>query len=239
MAGGQSCANRVQHIERLRHGYTGCKRTGFVKPDSLKLANGHVLHDEAGPWNRALQTPVPPWIQGLVRRVLCIGWSMAIHPLSATAVPLHLTQFAVPFVQIVATVCLQGTWFYTIFLWQVQCMVHGSQALGWFNPLFFEPVGTSPQPSIWLRQVGLLSSQSEPWVDATCFLKIEHPGCAESQALANHRCSVEHVLLHALVKYRIQLALQNTLSTLYNRIVWALSRTACHVLRGAKGQLSY
>ena len=31
------------------HGYTGCKRTGFVKPDSVKLAKGHLLHDEAGP----------------------------------------------------------------------------------------------------------------------------------------------------------------------------------------------
>ena len=30
-------------------GYTGCKRTGFVKPDSVKLAKGHLLHDEAGP----------------------------------------------------------------------------------------------------------------------------------------------------------------------------------------------
>ena len=109
------------------------------------------------------------------------------------------------------------------FLWHVQCMVHGSQALGWFNPLFFEPVGASPQPSIWLRQVGLLSSQSKPWVDATCSLKIEHPGCAENQAPANHLCSVEHVLLHALVKYTIQLALQNTFSyTRYNHVVWAL-----------------
>ena len=155
-------------------------------------------------------------------RAPCTRWSVAIHPLSATAVPLHLTQFAVPFVQTVATVCLQGTLFYTIFLWHVQCMVHGSWALGWFNPLFFEPVGTSPHPAIWLRQVGLLSSQSEPWVDATCSLKIEHPGCAENQALANHPCSLEHVLLHALVKYTIQLALQNTFSyTWYNRVVWA------------------
>ena len=31
------------------HGYNGCKRTGFVKPDSVKLAKGHLLHDEAGP----------------------------------------------------------------------------------------------------------------------------------------------------------------------------------------------
>ena len=102
-------------------------------------------------------------------------------------------------------------------------MVHGSRALGWFNPLFFEPVGTSPHPAIWLRQVGLLSSQSEPWVDATCSFKIEHPGCEENQALANHQCSVEHVFLHALVKYTIQLALQNTFSyTRYNRVDWAL-----------------
>ena len=41
-------------------------------------------------------------------------------------------------------------------------------------------------------------------------LEIEHPGCAENQAVANHRCSAEHVLLHALVKYMIQLALQHT-----------------------------
>ena len=113
------------------------KRMGFVKPDSVKLAMGHLLHGEAAPWNHALQTPVPPWIQGLVRHVPCIRWSVAVDPLSATAVPLHLTQFAVPFVQIVATVCLQGTWFYMIFLWHVQCMVHGSRTLGWFNRLFF------------------------------------------------------------------------------------------------------
>ena len=77
------------------HGYTRCKRTGFVKPDSVKLAKGHLLQDEAGPWNLALQTPVPPWIQGLVCGVPC-GWSVAVDPLSATAAPLHLTQFAVP-----------------------------------------------------------------------------------------------------------------------------------------------
>ena len=180
----------------------------------------HLLHGKAAPWNRALQTPVPPWIQGLmVYRVPCIRWSVAVDPLSATAAPLHLTQFAVPFVQIVATVCLQGMWFHTIFLWHVQCMVHCSLALGWSNPLFFEPVVTSPHPAVWLRKVGLISSQSEPWVDATCSLKI----CAENQALANHPCSVEHVLRHALVKYTIQLALQNKFSyTWYNRVVWAL-----------------
>ena len=110
------------------------------------------------------------------------------------------------------------------FLWHVQCMIHGSRALGWFNPLFFEPVGTSTHPTIWLREVGLLSSQSEPWVDATCSLKREHPGCAENQALANDPCSVEHVLLRALVKYMIQLALQHTFSyTRYDCVVWALA----------------
>ena len=108
------------------------------------------------------------------------------------------------------------------FLWHVQCIVHGSRALGWFNPLFFEPVGTSPHPTIWLKKAGLFSSQSEPWVDATCSLEIEHPGCAENQALASHRCSAKHVLLHALVKYTIQLALQHTFAyTRYNRVLWA------------------
>ena len=105
------------------------------------------------------------------------------------------------------------------FIWHVQCMVHGSRALGWFNPLFFEPVRTSPHLAIWLRKVGLLSSQSEPWVDATCSLEIQHPGCAENQALASHRCSAEHVLFHAQVKYTIQLALHHMfLYTRYNRV---------------------
>ena len=108
------------------HGYTGCKRTGCVKPDSVKLAKGHLLHDEAGPWNRALQTPVPPWIQGLVCRVPC-GWSVAVDPLSATVAPLHLTQFAVPFVQSVTTACKarDSTQFFTT------CAMHGT----WFSGL--------------------------------------------------------------------------------------------------------
>ena len=46
------------------------------------------------------------------RAVYCVSGGAT---LSTTAVPLHLTQFAVPFVHIVATVCLQDTWFYTIF----------------------------------------------------------------------------------------------------------------------------
>ena len=31
------------------HGYAGCKRTWFVKPDRVKLEKSHLLHDEAGP----------------------------------------------------------------------------------------------------------------------------------------------------------------------------------------------
>ena len=109
------------------------------------------------------------------------------------------------------------------FSWHVQCMVHGSRALDWFNLVFFEPVGTSPHPAIWLRKVGLFSSQSELWVDATCSLEIEHPGCAENQVLANHRCSAEHVLLHGMVKYTMQLALQHMFAyTWYNHVFWAL-----------------
>ena len=110
--------------------------------------------------------------------------------------------------QLFACKARDSTWFF------MTRAMHGTwfSALGWFNPLFFEPVGMSPHPAIWLRQVGLLSSQSEPWIDAMCSLKIEHPGCAENQALANHPYSVEHVLLHALVKYTIQLALKNTFS---------------------------
>ena len=57
----------------------------------------------------------------------------------------------------------------------------------------------------------------------TCSLKLEHPGCAENQALVNHRYSVERILLHALVKYMIQPALQHTFAyTWYNRVFWAL-----------------
>ena len=48
-----------------------------------------------------------------VYRVLGGAWLLALSlPLQS---PLHLTQFAVPFVQTVTTVCLQGMWFYTIF----------------------------------------------------------------------------------------------------------------------------
>ena len=60
------------------HGYTGCKHTGFVKPDSVKLAMGHLLHSEAAPWNHALQTPVPPWIQGLLYCVSGGAWLLTL-----------------------------------------------------------------------------------------------------------------------------------------------------------------
>ena len=58
--------------------------------------------------------------------------------------------------------------------------------------------------------------------------------------------TVEHGLLHALVKYTIQLALQNVFSyTRYNRVLWALHRQAiagkppstCVTLPAGQGQV--
>ena len=152
--------------------------------------------------------------------VPCIGWSVAVGPLSATAVPPSLDPVCSTLCSNCHNCLLARQVILQDFLWHMQCMVHGSQALGWFNKLFFEPVGTSPQPAIWLREAGLLSSQSEHWVDATRSLKTEHPQCAENQAQVNHRCSAKHVLLYALVKYTIQLALQSMFSyTWHNRVV--------------------
>ena len=74
------------------------------------------------------------------------------------------------------------------FAWHVQCMVHDSRTLGWFNPLFFEPVGTSPHPAIWLRKVGLLSSQSEPWVDATCTPRVCRQPSSSEPAVLGRAC---------------------------------------------------
>ena len=45
-------ADILLECELLRpkiHGYTACKRTGFVKPDSIKLAMGHLRHGEVAP----------------------------------------------------------------------------------------------------------------------------------------------------------------------------------------------
>ena len=207
------------HLRPKIHGFTGCKRTGFVKPDSVKLA-------------RAIYYTMKQDLETVLYKPLChrgFKASCAVYrvergyspSLCHCSSPFTWSSLQYPLFKLLQLLACTHVILHD-FLWHVQYMVHGSQALGWFNPLFFEPVGTSPQPSIWLRKVGLLSSQSEPWVDATCSLKIEHAGCAENQALANHPCSVEHVLLHALVKYTIQLALQNTFSyTQYNRVVWA------------------
>ena len=41
--------NLTKKLRPKIHGFTGCKRTGFVKPDSVKLAMGHLLHGEAAP----------------------------------------------------------------------------------------------------------------------------------------------------------------------------------------------
>ena len=162
---------------------------------------------------------------------VCVGWS--VHQVEHSCWP-SLCHCSPPSLDPVCSTlcsnyhnCLLSTHVILhAFLWHVQCMVHGSRALGWFNSLFCEPVGTSPYPAFWLRKVGLLSSQSEPWVDATCSLEIEHPGCAENQALANHRCSAEHVLFHAMVKYTIQLALQHTFAYTRYKCILGLSTSA-------------
>ena len=99
--------------------------TRFVKPGSMKLAMGHLLHGEAAHWNHALQTPMPPWIQGRmhhslmaccathmyrVYQVECSCWPSLCH-----CSPPSLDPVCSTLVQIVITVCLQGTWLYTIF----------------------------------------------------------------------------------------------------------------------------
>ena len=45
----QSDKNATQSVRPKILGYSGCKRTGFVKPGSMKLAMGHLLHGEAAP----------------------------------------------------------------------------------------------------------------------------------------------------------------------------------------------
>ena len=91
----------------------GPKYMGILGVNAWDSWNRAAWSLQEAPWNCALQTPVPPWIQGLLCHTLmaCCA-SVAVGPLSATVVPLHLTQFAVLFVQIVTTVFLQGTWFY-------------------------------------------------------------------------------------------------------------------------------
>ena len=173
--------------------------------------------------------------------VYCIGWSIAVGPVSATVVPLPLTQFAVPFVQIVTTVCLRGRWFYTNFYdmcsawfmvlgpWVdlIHCSLNQSERLpilpfDW-EKLVYTVASQNPTQSP-VRT--LHSRQSEPFVDETCSLETEHHWCAKNQALANHRCSAEHSLLHALVDYMIQLALKHTfVYTQYNHVFWALIKT--------------
>ena len=83
------------------------------------------------------------------------------------------------------------------FLWHVQCMVHGSRALGWFNKLFFEPIGTSPNPAIdWVNrapQVCREPSSSEPPV----LSKARFASCTGQ--VHDTACSTEHVLLHPVL----------------------------------------
>ena len=101
------CKSRATHraLRPKIHGYTGCKRMGFVRPDSMKLAMGHLLHSEAAP---CFTNPCAT-MDSRSCAPCTLWWSAAVDPLSDTAVPLHLTKFTVPFVRIVATVYLKGT----------------------------------------------------------------------------------------------------------------------------------
>ena len=121
-----------------------------------------AIHGEAAPWNRALQTRVPPWIQSLMRHDLptllwhvgqrtCIVWSMYRVEHSCWPSICHCSPPSLD--PVCSTLCSNFHNFLLArhvilhdFLWHVQFMVHGSWSLGWFNPLFFEPVGTSPHP---------------------------------------------------------------------------------------------
>ena len=146
-----------------------------VKPGGVKLAMGHLLHGEAAPWNCALQTRAPGPIHTLMTcctthmcRVEHSFWPSLCHcsppsldPVCSTLCSNCHNCFLARHV-ILHDFCMTRT---------MHCAWFDSWALGRFNPLFFEPVGTSPHPAIWLRNVGLLSSQSEPGLMQHALLK--------------------------------------------------------------------
>ena len=47
IAAWRSQCDRASAARPKIHGYTGCKRTGCVKPGNVKLAMGHLLHGQA------------------------------------------------------------------------------------------------------------------------------------------------------------------------------------------------
>ena len=226
----KACSGQARQVLHLCHGL-GPKYTGIPGVNargswnqtvwSLQRANYYTMKQD-------LETMLYKPLCHCGFKVSCavyrIGWSVAVDPLSATAVPLHLTQFAVPFIQIVTTVCLQGTWFYTIFY--DMCNAWYMVLRPWIDLINCSLNQSERLPNLpfdWGKLVYSVANQNTGLM--RCALSnLEHPGCAENQALVNHPCSAKYVLLHALVKYTIQLALQNTFSyTRYNCVVWALS----------------
>ena len=99
------------------HGYTGYKRTGFVKPGSMKLAMGHLLHGEAAPWNRISQTHLPQVEQQVERSC----WPSLCH-----CSPPSLDPVCSTLCSNCHTCLLARQWFYTIFFYDTcnaWCMV--------------------------------------------------------------------------------------------------------------------
>ena len=163
------------------------------------------------------KTPVPPCIQGLVCHVPCIGWSVAVDPLSATAAPIHLTQFAVPFVQIVTTACkahdstrLCNAWYMVLGPWVhlINCSLNQSERLP--NPPLTEGSWFTQYPIRTLGWCHMLSrnrtpracretSSSEPPV----LSKARFASCTGQ--IHDTACSTAHVKLARSRKYLVML----------------------------------
>ena len=93
-------------------------------------------------------------------------------------------------------------------------MAHDLRVLGSFNPLLFYSLHVFLPLPIWLGVVDWLISQSQLWDGATCFLKIGHLRCAENHTRGKQPCCAGRLLLHTVVNYTMQLALQDKISCL-------------------------
>ena len=97
-------------------------------------------------------------------------FAVSVDPLSATGVPLHLTRFMVPFLQLSNLYACKAHDFTQFFR---TCAAHASWFAGFGLILSIVLLSNQdvPPPAIWLGKVDLLSSQSEFWGDATCSLQ--------------------------------------------------------------------
>ena len=186
-----------------------------VKPGGVKLAMGHLLHGEAAPWNCALQTRAPGPIHTLMT---CCTTHMCRVEHSFWPSLCHLTQFAVPFVQIVTTVFLQGTWFYTIFVWHEQCIVHDLIPGPWVDLTHCSLNQSEHLPTLpfdWGMLVYSVASQNLGWCNMPSWNRASgvcrEPSSSEPAVLGRARftpctgqihntaCSTAHVRLYPVV----------------------------------------